>query len=44
MISVPIPVNKEIKLTIKYIPYSLSEAAQEFVFSVGEYVTINEIK
>jgi hypothetical protein len=44
MLSVPIPVNKEIKLTIKYFPLSLSEKPKEFMINVGEFVTLSEIK
>lgn len=44
MISVPIPINKEIKLSIKYFPLSLKEKHKEFLINVGEFVTINEIR
>jgi hypothetical protein len=30
--------------TVKFLPYSLSEKPSEFQISVGEYVTVNEIR
>ena len=44
MLSVPIPINKDFKFTIKYFPLSLSEKPKEFQISVGEYVTLSEIR
>jgi len=37
-------VNKDFKLTLKYIPLALAEKPKELVMSVGEFVTTNEIK
>ena len=44
MLSVPIPLNKEMKLTIKYFPYTLQDNPKEFILNVGEYTTIHEIR
>ena len=44
MLSVPIPINKDFKLNIKYFPYNLDEKPKEFLINVGEYVTLSEIK
>jgi ubiquitin C-terminal hydrolase len=44
MLSVPIPINKDFKLTIKYFPLSLEEKPKEFSINVGEFVTLNEIR
>src|SRR3569833_982313 len=44
ILSVPIPIHKEIKLSIKYFPLSLSERPKEFLMNVGEYVTLSEIR
>jgi hypothetical protein len=44
MLSVPIPMNKEIKMTVKYFPQNLAERPKEFSLNVGEYVTVSEIK
>lgn len=44
MLSVPIPLNKEIKLNIKYFPMSLTEKPKEFAINVGEFVTLSEIR
>lgn len=44
MLSVPIPLTKDIKLSIKYFPYTLQEKPKEFHFSVGEFITLIEIK
>lgn len=44
MLSVPIPVNKELKLSIKYFPIDISQNPKEFIMNVGEYVTFSEIK
>ena len=44
MLSVPIPIHKEIKLSIKYFPLSLTERPKEFYLNVGEYVTLSEIR
>jgi hypothetical protein len=44
MLSVPIPINKDFKLTVKYFPLSLTERPKEFSINVGEFVTLNEIR
>ena len=44
MISVPIPMNTDFKLTVKYFPMSLAERPKKFHLSVGEFVTITEIR
>jgi hypothetical protein len=44
MLSVPIPLHKDFKFNIKYYPLSLAEKPKEFVMSVGEFVTLNEIR
>ena len=44
MLSVPIPSTKEYKLTVKYLPYNLDEAALEITFNVGDMVNANEIR
>jgi hypothetical protein len=44
MISVPIPIQKEQKLSVKYIPYSLDERPKEFILGVGDQASISEIK
>jgi hypothetical protein len=44
MLSLPIPTNKDFRLQIKYFPCSLEQKPQEFVISVGEFVTLSEIK
>jgi len=44
MMSVPIPVHKEFKLSVKYFPLSLADNPKEFIFSVGEFVTLSEIR
>ena len=44
MLSVPIPINKDVKIAIKYFPLSLSERPKEFSMNVGEFVTLSEIK
>ncbi len=44
MLSVPIPINKEIKLSVKYFPCNLAEQPKEFSMSVGEFVTFSEIR
>ena len=44
MLSVPIPINKEIKLCVKYFPINLGERPIEFLMSVGEFITFSEIK
>jgi hypothetical protein len=44
MLSVPIPMNKEMKMTVKYFPYNLSIKPIEFVMNIGEFVTMSEIK
>ena len=44
MLSVPIPVHKDMKLIVRYFPLSLSEKPKEFIFSVGEYITISELR
>ena len=44
MLSVPIPANKDFKLTVKYFPLTLSEKPKEFIMNVGEFVTLNEIR
>ena len=36
MLSVPIPQNKEQKITIKYFPYKFEEEHKEFIINVGE--------
>ena len=44
MLSVPIPMNKEIKLSVKYFPLNLAEKPKEFSMNVGEFVTFSEIR
>ena len=44
MLNVPIPMNKEIKLPVKYFPFNLAERPKEFLLNVGEFVTFSEIK
>lgn len=45
MLSLPIPQpTKDFKTIIKYYPLSLIEKPKEFVFSIGEYTTMTEIK
>lgn len=44
MLSLPIPINKDFKLCIKYFPYTLDQTPKEFIVNVGEYVTLSEIK
>lgn len=44
MLSVPIPIQKEQKLVVKYFPASLEERPKEFILGVGEQVSLNEVK
>jgi hypothetical protein len=44
MLSVPLPINKELKLTVKYFPWNLGDRPKEFIMNVGEFVTFSEIK
>lgn len=44
MLSVPVPVNTDFQLTVKYFPLSLAEQPKEFSMNVAEYVTLSEIK
>ena len=45
ILSLPIPqATKDIQFKIKYYPLSLMEPAKEFIFHVGEYATLSEIK
>jgi hypothetical protein len=44
MLSVPIPINKELKLTVKYFPWDIGLRPKEFTMNVGEFVTFSEIK
>jgi hypothetical protein len=44
MLSVPIPNQKEIRLTIKWIPLSFEEQMIDFTIQAGEFITIAEIK
>jgi len=44
VLSVPIPNSKNMSFTIKYIPINVSEQPKEFQMSVGEFVTVNELK
>lgn len=44
MLSVPIPVNKELKLAVKYFPLDLLKNPKEFIMNVGEFVTFSEIR
>lgn len=45
MLSLPIPqAQKDLKVSIKYYPRSLLCKPKEFIFQVGEYATLNEIK
>mmetsp|Transcript_30837 Transcript_30837/g.22922 ORF Transcript_30837/g.22922 Transcript_30837/m.22922 type:complete len:111 (-) Transcript_30837:1056-1388(-) len=44
MLSVPIPSNKEQRLTIRYFPANLNQKPKEFVMSVSDYGTLNEIR
>ena len=44
MLSVPIPSQKNMNFTVKYLPFNLGDRPAEFQISVGEYVTVNEIR
>jgi hypothetical protein len=45
MLSLPIPhAQKDLKVSIKYYPRSLLDKPKEFIFQVGEYATLNELK
>jgi ubiquitin C-terminal hydrolase len=44
MLSVPIPMNKESKMNVKYFPFSIQEKPMEFIINIGEYTTFPEIK
>lgn len=44
MLSVPIPINKDVKIAVKYFPLGLQEKPKEFMMNVGEFVTLSEIK
>ena len=44
VLSLPIPTIKNMSFSIKYIPWSTGHRPMEFMLSVGEYVTVNEIR
>lgn len=44
MLSVPIPIQKEQKLSVKYFPASLEERPKEFILGVGDQASVSEIK
>jgi hypothetical protein len=44
VLSLPIPNQKNNSFTIKYIPVNTDESPKEFQLSVGEFVTVNEIR
>jgi hypothetical protein len=44
MLSVPLPLNKDFKLQIKYFPLTLEQKPKEFIISVGEFCSYSEIR
>lgn len=36
MLSVPIPINKENKINVKYFPYNFEDKPKEFILSIGD--------
>lgn len=44
VLSLPIPSQKNMSFTIKYIPIDTGEQPKEFQMSVGEFVTVNELR
>lgn len=44
MLSLPIPNSKEYKLSVKYFPYNFHEQPKEYIFGVGEMVSLGEIR
>jgi len=44
MLSVPIPINRECKLAVKYFPYTLQEKPKEFLINVADTVTLQELR
>ena len=44
MLSVPIPVQKEQRLAVKYFPANLEERPKEFIIGVGDQASISEVK
>ena len=44
MLSVPIPSAKEARLAVKYFPLSLAEQPLEFLLSVGDFVSVQELR
>lgn len=44
VLSLPVPTSKNQQFTIRYIPIKIDEAPKEFHLTVGEFVTVNELK
>ena len=44
LLSLPIPNQKNMSFTVKYIPCSLTERPLEFLISVGDIITVSEIR
>lgn len=44
MLSLPVPTTKNQSFTIRYIPIRIDETPKEFHLTVGEFVTVNELK
>jgi ubiquitin C-terminal hydrolase len=44
VLSLPVPTIKNMSFSIKYIPWNTGMRPMEFMLSVGEFVTVNEIR
>lgn len=44
VLSLPVPASKNQQFTIKYVPIKISEPPREFHLTVGEFVTVHELK
>ena len=44
VLSLPIPSQKSMSFTVKYLPCNVAERPTAFQLNVGEYVTVNEIR
>lgn len=44
MLSLPIPTSKNLSFFVKFVPYELNQDHIEFQLSVGEFVTVSELK
>mmetsp|Transcript_20525 Transcript_20525/g.19502 ORF Transcript_20525/g.19502 Transcript_20525/m.19502 type:complete len:113 (+) Transcript_20525:596-934(+) len=44
MLSVPIPTNKEFRLSIKYFPLNINVRPKEFLLTVGDYATLTDVR